>query len=725
MAPKLKLKLTIILCWLGILFQVHPVGAATVGTLFRAEKPILIVIVDKLDGLDFFGDTHPGIQQLLRESASGLMSIRSGFGYTKANSAYLTIGSGIRSAAPDELSGLWEGRSQYWPGLTAQDFWSWNTDPQTAEQNPKLVVPEFGWVFNLERNGKRAVVAPGRLGTILHRYGWKTFLFGNVDYKGKKLRPGGLLLMDRAGIVDGGIVTPTINVKDPNFPYLSRLDTAKTFEELQKNLNPKTLAVVEFSDFARLDAFREEILPEQYQNLKNAALDRLGEFIGRIMEQWTPEQLSLLLLTPSLPKEAYSNKRLLAPIIIRSSEHHGGILTSGTTNWPGIISNFDILPTLLKLARINLQHSFEGRPVRTEPHQMPHQALFRLYQRINSALAAQRPILDWYLGLIAGGWLLGMAALYLKLGKIGDFVLTGIATVPLALLLLPLLPPWSWQVPGFLILTLVLNTGFVLISNYQSRFLVLAALTWLWLVVDQFTGWNLIRFSALGYSPAAGARYYGMGNEFMGVFLILALILANLIHEKTRCHWPGVLILVCTIMVLGAPKLGVNFGGTLAAITGSLFYLFRAYRLNLKSRKVWLVSGSGLLFVLALGCWDAFRLPEQQTHVGRFFQLIISNRLNQVLLIFQRKVAMNLKLLMVSPWARILWLGLGLAVVNRLVTKANLVNQKTRLLWDGILVTGCAAFALNDSGTVAVATGMAFAFSYLLIAFGNRNAAVE
>ncbi|HYH04547.1 MAG TPA: hypothetical protein VEC37_15755, partial [Bacillota bacterium] len=643
----MKQILMLIITLLGILTYAVPGGAVADGVVPPGEKPILIIIVDKLDSADIFESKHPGIRRLLEESAYGLMSIRSNLGYTKANSGYLTIGSGIRSAAPDELSGLVES-DQTFSGLTAQDFWGWHNEPRTLGQPTGLLVPEVGWVYNQAlENNKEAT--PGRLGTLFRSHGWQTFLYGNNDNSLKTLRPGGLLLMDRQGRVDGGRVNASVNLKDPDFPYLNRLDTNRVFHDIVTKFGPKTLIAVDFTDFARLDGYREEMLNEQYQNLKQAALNRLGNLINRIISRWSPAELSLLVVSPTLSMEALSSKRLLAPVIIRSTAHRAGVLSSGTTNWSGIISNIDLLPTLLELAGIKVEHALDGRPVQTQASTTRHETLLRLFQRINGALAGQRPILDWYLGLITAGWLLAYIGIWFRYGKISEWLLNVVAVIPLTIILLPLLPVWTWQVPGFLTLTLVLSLIFGVIRDYKERFLVLTALTWLILTVDQFTGWNLIRYSALGYSPAAGARNYGMGNEYMGIFLPMALLLSNLIYQKTHQRWPTGLILAITTFVLGMPKLGVNFGGTLAAIIGFTYYMFLVYQWKLKSRNLVLVVIGGLLLVMAVGYWDALRGPEQQTHVGRFFRLIFSNHFAQVFLILQRKVEMNLKLLVMSP----------------------------------------------------------------------------
>jgi hypothetical protein len=683
-------------------------------------RPILIVVVDKLDSFDVFQSKLPGMQRLLRESSSGLMSIRSGSGYTKTNSGYLTLNAGTRCSAPDKLSGLLEAGEPF-DGITAQDFWGWAVPPFPKTKSAGLVVPEVGRVGNLNKQKNQGAI-PGLLGALFHKNGWHTFVCSNSDRFEGLFRPGGLLLMDQQGVVDGGRVDTVLTVTDPNFPYLTRTDPVKAFELLKTAVKPQSIIMLDYNDFARLDYYRAEMLRAPYQRAKQATLRRFDQLLLKILTQWPAREISLIVVSPSNSLEAIKQKRFLAPFIVRAVTYRGGILTSGTTNWPGIVSNIDFLPTVMKLAQIPANRGLDGRPMRVQVgKEQDSNFLIALHQRINAALAIQRPILDWYLGLITVGWLVWFIGKYLKSGQFSEWVLTGVAAIPLVLILMPFLPSSSWQVGTFLILTVALTALLNLVSEYQTRFLVLAATTWVILVIDQATGWHLIRYSALGYSPASGARNYGMGNEFMGIFLPLALLVTELIYQKTRQRWPALLIFGVSVLVLGWPQLGINFGGTLAALTGFFWYLFRIYDWNLRNKKLWLTIGAGLTLILTVGYWDALRGVEQQTHIGRFFKLIFSNRFGQILIIIVRKLAMNLKLMIFSPWARIVWLALGISIVNRLLTKKSLLSADTKRIGQAFLVAGLAAFAFNDSGIISLATGLAFSFSYLLIAFQKEG----
>jgi hypothetical protein len=715
-----KLKLWLVICLLTVLGgAVSGRAQAYPATERIAVAPLLIVVADKLDSVDVFQSKLPGIRRLLRESSAALLSIRSGSGYTKTNSGYLTLGAGVRSAAPNQLSGLMA-TDEPFGGVTAREFWEWTASPSAKTRLDGLLVPEIGWLSNLVLKEKR-LINVGRLGTLFRENGWQTVVYGNNDCFEERSRPGGLLLMDRDGVVDHGGVGLGLTVTDPHFPFLKRIDPVKAVNLLKTAVKPRRLVLFDFNDLARLDYYRDMMLDKIYEQAKQAALRRLDQLLVQILNEWPIEKLSLVVVSPSNSLRAYKQRHFLAPLIIRSVKYRQGVLTSGTTNWPGIVSNLDFLPTLMSLAQIPFVRKLEGRPVQVAGHRRHEAVLATSMQRINAILAVQRRILNWFLGVITCGWLIGFGCGYLKSGRWGEWVLTGVAVVPLVLIIMPLFPAESWQVSVFLILIGVLTCLFGTITEYQSRFLVLAALTWTILVIDQVTGWHLIRYSALGYSPAAGARYYGIGNEYMGVFLILSLVVAELIYRKTNQRWPAWLVLGVGVVILGWPRFGINFGGTLAALVGFSYYLFRLYQWNLHNKRLWLTIAAGLALIMIVGFWDAQRAAQNQTHVGRFFGLIFSNRFGQIITIILRKLEMNLKLMVFSPWARVVWLTLAMTTVNRLLTKKAFFFASTSRIGQAILIVGLAAFVFNDSGVVALATGLTFGISFLLIVFQKEN----
>ncbi|HEX3044858.1 MAG TPA: hypothetical protein VHY08_08880, partial [Bacillota bacterium] len=616
-------------------------------------QPIVIVSIDKADSLDLWNSELPSLKELIATSACGLMNIRSNAGYGNTGGGYLTLGSGSRATMPGILGGTFE-KEEALPGGTANQYLAWTYGFSAAAlSNSSLKVPEVGWINNQALTEDHPV-EPGSLGAIFKSKGWRTCLLGSQDTPLLPNRPGGLLLMDHQGLIDEGVIFPALAEQDPGFPYQTRFSTAKTMNELRSRLAPKKVFLIDFGDFSRLDSYQIEMLPAQFQKLKELTWIRFDQFIGQLLNLQKSNPFSLIVLSPSISKEGITRKNLLAPIMINTPQYHSGLLTSGTTKWPGLVANIDILPTMVKLAGFQFISGLPGRVISVKPVANLRQELRDLNQRLIGANTNQRPVLDWYMGIIAGCWTLGLVFLFWKRERLTKLLLTGLLVIPLTLIGLPLLPIWSWSLFGFLGLTLILTSVFIFIKPLEKGIMILSGLIWSVLILDQMLGWRLIRYSPLGYSAMAGSRYYGMGNEFMGVFLAVALILAYLIYQKTGSKWPSLLISGVTISVLSLPQLGAKFGGILAGSVGFTYYLIKLYRVEFKNRKLWL-SLSGLVLCLALvGWWDSLRPPEIRTHIGRFINLFLSKDFGQVGQIIFRKLAMNLNLTMNSPWIRII-----------------------------------------------------------------------
>jgi hypothetical protein len=140
----------------------------------------------------------------------------------------------------------------------------------------------------------------------------------------------------------------------------------------------------------------------------------------------------------------------------------------------------------------------------------------------------------------------------------------------------------------------------------------------------------------------AGSRYYGLGNEFLGVFLAAALLFTHLLNRKIMCKWTTPIVLGITIFILSWPQFGAKFGGILAGAVGFAFYLMKLYHWKLNNSKLWLVLIIGGVALFSIGLWDSMRPAASQTHIGRFLHLLISKDFNQVSQIILRKIGMNL-----------------------------------------------------------------------------------
>ncbi len=681
------------------------------------DQPLVILSIDKVESIELLECELPAIRKFLEKSACGVMSIRTRSGYNNTESGFLTLGSGNRSVAPPIGGGAYK-PGEFMTSAKAGSFWRWIIGVQPNEQY--FIVPEIGWILNQARI-EDVPVQPGLLGDLFRTNGWETSLIGDQDTVSGISRPGGYTLMDRDGILDRGLAGVEVNETDPSFPYRYRFNSQKAINGIKRHFKPRSLILVEFGDFARLDRFRDRMLSEQYLRLKQEIWERLNQFIGEFEKNWPTDQCQMILVSPSLSREGISKRSMLSPIVIRGTGYPKGLLTSGSTSWKGLVANTDLLPSLISMAALEPSGAISGRAIRSVPTRNHLDKVRKLNVKINKMNNSQRSLLDWYLWIISTGWL--AVTLYILINKkLGNgFLLIIVAVIPLAMLILPLLPPALWQESGLFLLTTGLTLLLMKVKTTSQRYLILSAVLWGGLILDQISGWHLIRYSALGYSAVAGSRYYGIGNEYMGVFLAVSLVLAHLIYKRTNYKWTALIVLSLSIVILGWPQWGSDFGGTLAALVGFTFYTVELYRLDWKSRKVWMVFAGITLAIALIGWWDSLRDPDLQTHLGSFFQLLIDLNFSPTWQILSRKAAMNLKLLVFSAWTKISLLAMGIIILNRVTFKElKMVAADERIVWNAFFISGFVAFLVNDSGVVAFGTCLAYGFSYFLSRYEER-----
>src|SRR5690606_8228435 len=151
---------------------------------------------------------------------------------------------------------------------------------------------------------------------------------------------------------------------------------------------------------------------------------------------------------------------------------------------------------------------------------------------------------------------------------------------PLAIVLLPLAQSND---AGTAIVLLAAFAGLTTTAAYSllrrrgiDALIFLALVTAAVLVADVALGSRLIKNSILGYDPIVAARFYGIGNEYMGVLIGTTLIGTTGLLDRfsgrpaaVRAWRPAVtLAYAAVIFILASPGLGANAGGTVAAVAG-------------------------------------------------------------------------------------------------------------------------------------------------------------
>lgn len=231
---------------------------------------------------------------------------------------------------------------------------------------------------------------------------------------------------------------------------------------------------------------------------------------------------------------------------------------------------------------------------------------------------------------------------------------------------------------------------------------------------DMLAGSPLAKHSIFGFDPIIGLRFYGIGNESVGVLMGALILGVFSFLDRRKCvslkHLLpiAVLFLMVTIAV-GAPRFGTNFGGTLAMIAGFGYAIFRASNSQSRLRMIALIVGMALLVVGIVIIANLVVTSENQTHIGRAIIQSKASGLQVLTKLALRKWAMNLRLIKYSFWTYMFfWLIVGMiilfirpvGILKRMLLKRPMMNAA----FAGMLMGAVVGMATNDSGVVMATT---------------------
>lgn len=704
---------------------------------------VVVLVVDKL-AMEDFADFPQALLPLTEQVPAGAVGVMNVRTKSSANSAngHLSLTLGVRAEA-----GAWAGRALM-AGETHQG-------EEAAAQYLALTgraahgaIVHLG-VGELEREGWNAGGSKP-LGALLKEKGLKAAVYGNGDVPGEKRRFAALLVMDEEGIVPHGDVGPGILAADPLFPGGHRTDYEKLAETLEAHLSQgqdpgsrgleMDVIVVDLGDLARLEEAARFLSPRRARELREVSLQRIASFAGRILSApLGPRGRVVYLISPSPSTMLGRTGMLLTPVLRWEFPPGGnappkastGLLTSATTRREGIVTNGDFLPSVLNDLGIRGEGAPAGHPWWAVQRQEALTVLLSRYHEIKSVHNQRLPVIQpYFLALIAllltGAALIVLIRRGLVLGagrwsRFWRVITTAFLAFPAALLLLSLFPP----APLFVTWALILGLAgcLTLLVAFLSRMRgtgpagLLGCITAALLAADISLGAPLMQRSLLGYDPVAGSRYYGIGNEYMGVLIGAALMGSGWLIDRLSARpgaartfaWAFAGLFAGLTLLMIHPRLGINVGGAItaagAAMAGLLFLAQRPLTL-------WTAVAGGAVVVLlvASAAWlDAYFMGDQASHLGQVVQTVNESGTDPLWALFGRKAAINLRLIRLTVWSRVVFAALGFLVVA--VFTPNWFHRKLAGRYPGLVamtktcaVASLVALVANDSGVVAAAT---------------------
>ena len=577
-------------------------------------------------------------------------------------------------------------------------------------------------------------VSQGRMADALHRAGVRTALLGDAEGDDTgSYRPALLFLPHPDVVADGTAADGTV-------PGGKREDPARLWAATKAAFGTCDLVIVHFGDFARAE--RENghdfLMPEAYRAHRGRALLALDSYVSLTLDGFHGP---VLLVVPTPPLSDNDTWNRLTPFLqwgLSPPSSAGGTVRTDTTQTPGLVSTRDLAPMILEVLGVPQPVQMTGAPGVSVS--MPPASLTRLDRLTRLNQEAQDGVF-WTIGLGAAALVFASLGLYLSGRMAGRntgaarYAIRLLCAWPLALLLAPLADPRT--VGGYLVVIVGMICLLALLPTPQIIF----GLTALVLVGDGLTGTTLVSNSALSEYALAGIRFYGIGNEYMGVLIGGALLVAAGIHparlrlatfpkrereevwdqsplsppvsggvpgatEERRGRWVLLALWFALItFVLSFPAFGAKAGGAVTAT--ATFYV--AWRLLQGKTVNWRhLLGSVLAGFALILVWAALGhvLHLRRTHLETAVGALGHGRFGYILGVSLRKIGLAARVVThPGTLAGLLGLALlGLAARKwlwRQVTGYLATRPRDRAVWQAGLWGCLVALLFNDSGIVA------------------------
>jgi hypothetical protein len=289
----------------------------------------------------------------------------------------------------------------------------------------------------------------------------------------------------------------------------------------------------------------------------------------------------------TLPRERVHNVRRYRVAIVGGGYH--GLLLSDRTKVPGLVSLYDLEPTVKALDR------GEQPPLTSRPDTNVQDTLQRLDRRLTEAHGSRGPAAYVVFGLVALFTLLAFGLRSEFWGRTALLAGPVALAAALALSALEIARPRS---VGLSLFVLVVLVSPALAAVTRSRLALAAALLAVFAVYAGVLAFSTETSSlaALGPHPDGGVRFYGISNQVETLLLVPALLGGALLGVGLLP-----LVAVCVLVVIGASGLGADGGGVLVFAVGYLFLWLRLRGVALTLRNLVLAGaaaiGAGLLLV--------------------------------------------------------------------------------------------------------------------------------
>ncbi len=585
-------------------------------------------------------------------------------------------------------------------------------------------------------------VVVGHLGNILHLARLKTAVLGDNQKSCQRAR---LTVMDSTGLVDCINPIGEMLVNDKNFPYGIRSDLDKYFQAIDSLRNTAALVAVEYDGLERSINYSPYCLPAiSAYHISRARLEmnRLIEYLSSYIKSRQNSRL-IIIGSPKSAEVNLENDRL-KPVIVFDSSPRSGTIYSLSTRRRNFLLDIDLLPSIIDFLHLQSSIAPYGRAIRISASSSSENSLSR-FVRLNRETIHNAELQNKLGGLPTVQMLLvlaGVAVVYLrkKMKWLRFLALCGVS-LPFGMLVLPRFVHSTTLTSSILLVLFTALISFLGADDSESGkrsrtiFESICCATLIIILADLLTGSNFLKQAWMSYSLLEGARFYGIGNEYMGAVLgagcvLIASVLSSKIgyanrvsssdHDaRTRNRQLTLLIgltavLGAMILVMGAPQFGAKVGAVPTCVLGwGAALAYGSGKLISRRKTAFITLCMVLLIVCIFSLNLLLELRPSTAGQSHFIRAVTGKGVENLWNIAKRKLFLEGRLLISSPWS--LTMAVSAAAFWLTSRKAILSGWKSKLNGNaaaGFWISAAASLLFNDSGVTAAALIMIFAWAW-------------
>jgi hypothetical protein len=440
----------------------------------------------------------------------------------------------------------------------------------------------------------------------------------------------------------------------------------------------------------------------------------------------------------------------LRAIIVSGPGYGPGLLRAASTRQPGLVLIADLTPSVLRWrsAGLTVRPPLVGSPITATSRGSLAATIRTLTGQDTAAQVYRSTLLTFFLIYGFGeGVVFGLIALILRGNeperrrrRRSAYRVAAVlcAAVPAgsflaSLVSWPVLPHPALLLYGLGVAWAAVIAAVALAGPWRRDPLgspgFLGAVTVAVIGVDVITGSHLQLGTPFGLSALAAGRFYGIGNNAVGVYALSGLLCAawagatvlRRTGDRHRAVAAAGAIMLFTVVVAGWPAFGAKVGGTIAMLPAFLVLLAALAGIAITPRRAAIVAVSGVLLIAIFAVLNfLFPAATGASDIGGFVGQVLNGGGGGIL---QRKIHANIGSL-AENWATpiipivVVGTGLMLAWPDRLrlrtVSRAMGAEPLLRPLLTAMWLVAVLGWLADDSGVTVTATALPLALPLVI-----------